>query len=80
MQPADVRALLREGRAHQGDIVQNVFGSNLSAARRDALEVIEFMGRFGIGDETTNRIDNILLFGPHDWSSPFEVVRPEVWL
>lgn len=66
MQPADVRALLREGRAHQGDIVQNVFGSNLSAARRDGLEVIEFMGRFGIGDETTNRIDNILLFGPHD--------------
>ena len=66
MLPGDVRSLVSEGRAHLGDIVQNVFGANLTPARRDGLEIMEFIGRFGIGDETTNRIDNILLFGPHD--------------
>lgn len=66
MAPGDVRTFLRERSAHLSDIHQNIFGANLTAARREGLEVIEFLGRFGIGEETTNRIDNILLFGPDD--------------
>ncbi len=66
MAPGDVRPCLRERTAHLSDIHQNVFGANLTRARRDALEIMEFLGRFGIGEETTNRIDNILLFGPDD--------------
>jgi len=66
MSPADVRLLLRSGNAHSGDIFQNLFGANLSEARRQNLEIFEFLNRFGIGDETTNRIDNVLVFGPSD--------------
>jgi len=66
MSPADVRPLLRSGKAHAGDIFQNLFGANLSHARRENLEIFEFLNRFGIGDETTNRIDNVLVFGPSD--------------
>ncbi|MHA7775984.1 hypothetical protein [Roseibium sp. M-1] len=71
MSPVDVRPLLRSGKAHSGDIFQNLFGANLTQPRRDSLEIFEFLNRFGIGDETTNRIDNILVFGPSD-----ETLRP----
>lgn len=71
MSPVDVRPLLRSGKAHAGDIFQNLFGANLTQPRRDSLEIFEFLNRFGIGDETTNRIDNILVFGPSD-----ETLRP----
>lgn len=43
----------------------------MSHARRESLEIFEFLNRFGIGDETTNRIDNVLVFGPSD-----EMLRP----
>lgn len=71
MSPSDIRAYLRAGKAHVADIHQNLFGANLPAARREGLEIFEFLNRFGIGDETTNRIDNILVFGPSD-----ETLRP----
>lgn len=66
MAPSDIRPYLRTGKAHVADIYQNLFGANLPAARRESLEIFEFLNRFGIGDETTNRIDNILVFGPTD--------------
>lgn len=66
MSPGDVRGCLRERTAHLSAVHQNLFGANLTAARRESLEVMEFLSRFGIGEETTNRIDNILLFGPDD--------------
>lgn len=71
MSPSDIRPLLRAGKAHIADIHQNIFGANLTPARRESLEIFEFLNRFGIGDETTNRIDNILVFGPSD-----ETLRP----
>lgn len=64
--PSDVRGCIAQRTAHLSDIHQNLFGANLTPARRENLEVMEFLGRFGIGEETTNRIDNILLFGPDD--------------
>ncbi|WP_288142453.1 hypothetical protein [Mesorhizobium sp.] len=71
MSPSEIRTLLLSGKAHAGDIHQNLFGANLTPARRESLEIFEFLNRFGIGDETTNRIDNILVFGPSD-----ETLRP----
>lgn len=71
MSPADIRPFVRAGKAHIADIHQNLFGANLTSARRESLEIFEFLNRFGIGDETTNRIDNILVFGPSD-----ETLRP----
>ncbi len=66
MVPADVADLIAAGIAHRSDIHDNVFGENLTSARRGGLEIMEFLSRFGIGGETTNRIDNILLFGSED--------------
>jgi hypothetical protein len=66
MTPNDVIRLIAEGKAHRSDIFDNVFGENLTPARRESLEIMEFLSRFGIGSETTNRIDNILLFGSED--------------
>ncbi|MQB07189.1 hypothetical protein DXT91_24200 [Agrobacterium tumefaciens] len=71
MSPSDIRPFVRTGKAHIADIHQNLFGANLTSARRESLEIFEFLNRFGIGDETTNRIDNILVFGPSD-----ETLRP----
>lgn len=66
MQPGDVPDLIARKVAHRSDVHDNVFGENLTVARRDSLEIMEFLSRFGIGYETTNRIDNILLFGAED--------------
>lgn len=66
LSPADIRPRLKQGDAHMGDIHQNLFGANLTQPRRESLEIMDFLNRFGIGEETTNRIDNILLFGPDD--------------
>jgi hypothetical protein len=66
MLPAGVPDLLAANLGHHSDIHQNIFGENLTPARRESLEIIEFLSRFGIGHETTNRIDNILLFGAED--------------
>lgn len=46
----------------------NVFGENLTAARRESIEAFEVLNRFGIGEETSNRIDNIFIYGADDTS------------
>ena len=38
----------------------------MSNTKRESLEIFDYLGRFGIGHETTNRIDNILIFGSED--------------
>jgi len=49
----------------------HIFGGNLSEIRRESILVFEALNRFGIGYETSNRIDNILIFGDAD-----EALRP----
>ena len=44
----------------------NVLGENLTAARRESIEAFEVLNRFGIGEETSNRIDNMLIYGADD--------------
>ncbi len=59
----DVPEIVRRGRTAEGSIYSNVFGGNLVDSRRASTEVMEVLGRFGIGEETSNRIDNLLVFG-----------------
>ncbi|KQO70633.1 hypothetical protein ASF20_19235 [Methylobacterium sp. Leaf88] len=66
MSAGDVRGLVAKRTAHRGSIERNLLGRNLTEARREGLEIIEALNRFGIGAETTNRIDNILLYGLYD--------------
>lgn len=64
--PADVRDIITRGTTYQASIYSNMFGANLTGTKRESLEIFEYLGRFGIGQETTNRIDNILIFGAED--------------
>ena len=64
--PRDIREIIAKGGAYQASLYNNLFGGNLSATKRESLEIFDYLGRFGIGQETTNRIDNILIFGEED--------------
>ena len=62
----DVMKLLAEGTIGQANPYQNVFGENLTKRRRESIEVFRVLQRFGIGNETNNFIDGILIFGADD--------------
>lgn len=66
MQAGDVQAFLQKGTAAKASLFNNLFGGNLSEVRRDSLEVFDYLNRFRIGHETSNRVDNILIFGETD--------------
>ena len=65
----------------------NLFGENHPKQRRHNLQVFEIMSRFGIGNETTNFFDNVLLENdenrlPNDdyyGKSIFEQIRTDYW-
>lgn len=63
MVATDVPAILAAGTRHHASIYNNFFGGNLSIARRYGSAIFEHFERFQIGTETTNRFDNILIFG-----------------
>ena len=67
----------------RGFAYSNVFGRNLRASRRESLQVFDVLNRFGIGDETSNQIDRLLIFGndDNDMAASFSSmvgVRPSV--
>ena len=62
----DVGEILRDGTISRASIYRNVFGMNLPGTRRLELTVFDYFDRFQIGSETSNRIDNLLIFGEHD--------------
>lgn len=66
MQPGDVSKIIEKGTVAKASLYSNLFGGNLSEARRDSIGVFNYLGRFRIGQETTNRIDNLLIFGEAD--------------
>ena len=66
LRPRDIRGVLSRGTRHRSSLYSNLFGANLSRTKRESLEIFDYLGRFGIGHETTNRIDSILIFGSQD--------------
>jgi hypothetical protein len=66
MRETDVRAIIAARKRADGCLYSNVFGGNLPARRADAVTVFDCFGRFQIGYETTNQIDNLLIFGEDD--------------
>ncbi|MGI0492382.1 hypothetical protein ACN4EG_11405 [Alkalinema pantanalense CENA528] len=50
----------------RASLYRNLFGENLSERRRESTEVFKVLRGFGIGSETSNQIDNILIFGADD--------------
>jgi hypothetical protein len=60
---ADVPKVIADGKRRLASLYSNVFGGNLKDGRRGSTAIFEYLERFQIGWETTNRIDNILIFG-----------------
>jgi hypothetical protein len=55
--------IVSNGQASLASLYRNILGENLTQRKRDSTDVFTVLGRFGIGTETNNRIDNILIFG-----------------
>lgn len=62
----EVPKLVASGSIAQASLYRNAFGENLTERRRETMEVFRVLRRFGIGVETSNFIDNILIFGADD--------------
>lgn len=59
----DVPKVIARGTRSQASIYNNIFGGNLSEGRRGNSVIFEYLERFQVGRETSNRFDNILIFG-----------------
>ncbi|MHA3771869.1 hypothetical protein ACXR0O_10070 [Verrucomicrobiota bacterium sgz303538] len=66
MVPSDVPQIISAGTVSKASLYNNVFGGNLSEIRRQSITIFDYLERFQIGYETTNRVDNILIFGEGD--------------
>ncbi|MDQ8203343.1 hypothetical protein [Pelagicoccus sp. SDUM812003] len=66
MRPVDVSRIIEAKTVSKASIYNNIFGGNLSENRRSSITVFDYLERFQIGYETTNRIDSILIFGEDD--------------
>jgi hypothetical protein len=66
MTAADVPAIIRAGTVADACFYDNIFGGNLTETRRTRTPVFDALDRIGVGHETSNRIDNILIFGDKD--------------
>lgn len=66
MRANDVKEILRLGTVAKASVFNNIFGGNLTETRRESLEVFDAMNRFRVGHETSNSIDDLLIFGGAD--------------
>lgn len=66
MVPADVPKVIAAGTVSKASLYNNAFGGNLSELRRQSITIFDYLERFQIGHETSNRVDNILIFGQDD--------------
>ncbi len=62
----DVPAVIRDGTVAKASLYDNIFGGNLTETRRGRTPVFDALDRIGVGHETSNRVDNILIFGDKD--------------
>lgn len=68
MRPKDIPKIIRDKKICRASVYNNIFGGNLSENRRRAISVFDYFERFQIGYETSNRIDNILIYGDSEKS------------
>jgi len=66
MVASDVPKVIAAGTVSKASLYNNVFGGNLSEVRRQGITIFDYFERFQIGYETSNRVDNILIFGEAD--------------
>ena len=66
MTATDVPTFIRKGTIARASLYNNIFGGNLRQTRRESIHVFDALDRLGVGHETSNRVDNILIFGDTD--------------
>ncbi len=52
--------------AHKAALHRTLFGENLNVSNRQKREVYRFLSMLHVGDETTNDLDELLIFGTRD--------------
>lgn len=66
MSCADVPEIVSQGTRDRASVYRNVFGENLKPRRAEKLELFRKLNGFGIGGETSNRVDAMLVYGADD--------------
>ncbi|MEC0238377.1 hypothetical protein P4H66_00635 [Paenibacillus dokdonensis] len=66
MSCSDAVKIVGDNKTSLASIYRNILGENLTERRRESTDIFATLGRFGIGNETSNTIDNILIFGVDD--------------
>jgi len=63
---ADVPKIQESGRIGAASVYANAFGANLPRRRASDRPVFKAMASFGVGEETTNAADGLLVYGKDD--------------
>lgn len=63
---ADVPKIQESGNIIKASIYANAFGANLPTRRASGRPVFKAMASFGVGEETTNAVDGLLVYGKYD--------------
>ena len=63
---ADVARYQDEGTTEKGSLYDNIFGANLPRRRALDRPVFKALASFGIGEETSNGVDGLLVYGAND--------------
>lgn len=63
---ADVAKIQDGGHIGKASIYVNAFGANLPKRRASDRPVFKAMMSFGVGEETSNAVDGLLVYGSHD--------------
>ena len=63
---ADVAKIQQDGSINKASVYANAFGANLPKRRVSNRPVFKAMTSFGVGDETTNAVDGLLVYGKDD--------------
>lgn len=66
MSCSDVPVIVDGDTVHLASIYRNVFGENLTRRRAEKTELFKKLNSFGIGSETSNKVDNLLVYGADD--------------
>jgi hypothetical protein len=66
MSCVEVPRIVQEGKVDLASIYRNIFGENLRPSKAEKTELFRKLNVFGIGGETSNRVDNLLVYGADD--------------
>ena len=63
---SEANAIARSGTAPKAALHRTLFGENLTPTNRRKREIFRFLAMLHIGDETTNDLDELIIFGSRD--------------